>query len=77
MEKVCPLCNAMQAIDKKCSYCGHQMIDGGSLNNYLGPYSPYVETGSLPFQSEGHCVHLLYCPVCDYDTRVALALVTI
>ncbi|HWR10117.1 hypothetical protein [Sporomusa sp.] len=77
MEMVCPLCNAMQAIEENCPCCGQLMIDGGSVNNYLGPYSPYVETASLPFQSAGHCVHLLYCPVCDYDVRVALALVSI
>lgn len=77
MEKVCPLCNAMQVIENKCPYCGEAMMDGGTLNNYLGPYSPYMEGQSLPFQSEQYCTHLMYCPACNYDTRIMLALVSI
>ncbi len=75
MESVCPLCNALAPVEKKCPVCGQLLVDGGSLNNYLGPYSPYGEIAVLPFQSAGHCTHLLYCPVCDYDIRVTLALV--
>lgn len=77
MEKVCPLCNAMEAVGESCPCCGQLLIDGGSLNNYLGPYSPYMETETLPFKSEGYCVHLLYCPECDYDARVVRTLVSI
>lgn len=77
MEKVCPLCNAMQAVENKCPQCGRILMDGGTLNNYLGPYSPYMEAQSLPFQSEQYCMHLMYCPACDYDTQIILELVTI
>ncbi|HML35257.1 hypothetical protein M7775_11425 [Sporomusa sphaeroides DSM 2875] len=75
LEKVCPLCNALQQVEKKCPHCGKTMLDGGALNNYLGPYSPYMEAQSLPFQSEAYCIHLLYCPECDYDRQEILALV--
>ncbi|WP_425057784.1 hypothetical protein SCACP_23240 [Sporomusa carbonis] len=77
MEQVCPLCNAMQTVAEECPYCGNNIVDGGSLNNYLGPYSPYMEAKSLPLQPEGYCVHLVYCPECQYDARLAVALVTI
>ncbi|MDF2570780.1 MAG: hypothetical protein K0R55_2384 [Sporomusa sp.] len=77
MEKVCPLCNAMKSVYEKCPYCGQTMIDGGSISYYLGPYSPYMEIDSLAFNSEEICVHLIYCPVCDYDVRVGQMLVTI
>ncbi|SDE18607.1 hypothetical protein [Sporomusa acidovorans] len=77
MEKVCPLCNALQAIVETCPYCGGKMVDGGSISNYLGPYSPYMDKESLPLQSEDYCLHVIYCPVCAYDTRMALALVAI
>lgn len=77
MEKVCPLCNALQVITEKCPQCGAILVDGGSVSSYLGPYSPYMDSQCLPFQSDDHCLHLMYCPVCRYDTRVPLAFVTI
>ncbi len=77
MEKVCPLCNALQTITETCPRCGASLVDGGALSGYLGPYSPYMDVQGLPFCSEGYCVHLVYCPTCEYDTRLPLARVTI
>ncbi|MBP2662435.1 MAG: hypothetical protein H6Q71_383 [Firmicutes bacterium] len=76
MEKVCPLCNVLQLITEKCPRCGASLVDGGAVSAYMGPYSPYMDTQDLPFQSENYCLHLLYCPVCQYDTRSAVAFVT-
>ena len=76
MEKVCPMCNALQAITEKCPQCGAALVDGGSVSSYLGPYSPYMDTQGLPYQSDNYCVHLMYCPICQYDTRVPLPFVT-
>jgi hypothetical protein len=54
------------------------MADGGVLENYYGPYSPYMDwSGLQQNSSEGQCVHLLYCPACHYDTRVAWELILI
>lgn len=80
MEKICPVCNCLQTIDRQCPVCGQQMMDGGALENYFGPYSPYMDNSSftMPFDlPDTHCVHLLYCPCCHYDIRAAWELVTI
>ncbi|WP_371381490.1 hypothetical protein [Sporomusa aerivorans] len=77
MENVCPLCNAMEKVEEACPSCGEIMLDGGAVNNYLGPYSPYAENDFLPFQTDRYCIHLLYCPVCGYDTQVLQAMMTI
>jgi hypothetical protein len=49
------------------------MADGGSLQDYYGPYSPYIELnayGDLAIAEYcGKCIHLLYCPACGYDRR--------
>ena len=76
MEKICPLCNGMRFVEEKCPHCGEQMVDGGCVSDYLGPYSPYMDEESLPFHSENCCVHLLYCPACEFDSRLALSFMT-
>ncbi|WP_040683290.1 hypothetical protein [Thermosinus carboxydivorans] len=78
METVCMLCNGMMDIDQWCPHCGSKLTDGGALENYLGPYSPYVAVDSINYGlPDKQCVHLLVCPVCGYDTRIATAFVTI
>jgi hypothetical protein len=68
MEKVCPLCNGLAAVQAICPRCGGQLADGGALENFYGPYSPYVDASSWPDGGDG-CVHLLYCQDCGYDVR--------
>ncbi|SDF59635.1 hypothetical protein [Sporolituus thermophilus] len=78
METVCPLCNGMADIDQRCPRCGGKMVDGGALENYLGPYSPYLDVDSFNYGLPNkQCVHLLFCPACGYDSRTATSLVTI
>ncbi len=78
MAKVCPVCNALVAITAACPLCGRRLADGGALENFLGPYSPYMDTDSLQAGApDTQCVHLLYCPACGYDTRVAWGLVEV
>lgn len=78
MEKVCPICNALEGIYQECPLCGHQLIDGGVLQNYLGPYSPYMEGDTIPLNIDSNsCIHLLYCPECNFDTRASWELVII
>ncbi len=76
MDKVCPACNALTNLDKNCPVCGHQMVDGGSIENYYGPYSPYMDHGLLQ-ESDNYCTHLCYCPICHYDVRITLEMVKI
>ncbi|MEM5766867.1 MAG: hypothetical protein AAGU23_01660 [Bacillota bacterium] len=73
MEGICPLCNGLQAVDSRCPMCGQPMVDGGSLQDFYGPYSPYEEKntyGKLAVAGRrAVCIHLLYCPSCGYDRR--------
>lgn len=68
----CPLCNGIEEVEASCPTCGTALEDGGPLENYFGPYSPYEEVeyqlkgqGSPPDQ----CLHLFYCPQCGWDER--------
>lgn len=72
MNKVCPLCNGLQTVTACCSRCGAKLTDAGKLSDYRGPYSPYMDVASLhDFAPETHCIHLLACSQCGYDTRAA------
>ncbi|MDD4600880.1 hypothetical protein SDC9_27512 [bioreactor metagenome] len=71
MEKVCPICNALDEVNQACPRCGQAMKDGGTLQNYLGPYSPYMDGDWIPLNMIDYgCTHLVYCPHCHYDIRV-------
>jgi hypothetical protein len=72
MDKVCPVCNGLQPIMVQCPQCGETMEDGGPVQDYGDPYAPYMDFGV-----ETYCVHLLYCPACHYDFRVAVELVCV
>lgn len=72
MDRICPLCNALDSITTECPNCGRLLQDGGSVQNYIGPYSPYMESNIV-----NQCIHLLYCIECHYDVRVAYQLVII
>ena len=71
MELVCPVCNAMLVINTQCPECGQTMADGGALESYFGPYSPYMEKEDINRAERTQCVHLLYCPNCHFDMRTA------
>ena len=78
MEKVCPLCNALQQITVKCRHCGARLVNAGKIEDFRGPYSPYTSAGILQdVKSATQCVHLFYCPNCGYDERIACELVNI
>ena len=78
MEKICPLCNGMVDVARKCPYCGNLLQDGGVVENYYGPYSPYVGEQLTNRCHDGmhDCVHLLYCAACHYDVRGEWSLVS-
>ncbi|WP_227761792.1 hypothetical protein [Zhaonella formicivorans] len=73
----CPLCNGTERVTGQCPVCGNGLEDGGILENFFGPYSPYEEVAyqlqDFPSESElDRCMHLVYCPVCGWDTRVGI-----
>ncbi|MBP2649749.1 MAG: hypothetical protein H6Q74_574 [Firmicutes bacterium] len=76
MEKVCPICNCMRDYYVECPQCGSLLTDGGVLENYFGPYSPYMDN-DLFHEKTTCCVHLFFCPNCSYDMRVAWDLVAV
>lgn len=78
MEKVCPICNALQQVTANCLYCGSMLADAGTVEDYRGPYSPYMDIDSLQdYNPDKQCVHLLVCQECGRDTRAAWNLVII
>lgn len=77
METVCPVCNGLQEITAICPLCGEVLLDGGTIESFLGPYAPYMYIEDLMANSENYCIHLLFCPDCHYDTRQAWDLVII
>lgn len=78
MEKQCPICNALQSVAVHCLYCDGVLADAGPLEDYRGPYSPYMDIDSLQdCHPDSQCVHLLICQSCGRDTRAAWELVTI
>ena len=69
---ICPLCNSLYEVELECPYCREPLADAGILENYFGPYSPYLGEELLD-QADGvgagECVHLFTCPRCGYDER--------
>lgn len=78
MEQICPLCNGLQEIDRRCPKCGKEMLDGGRLQDFYEPYSPYLDDNLLSppklalDNSLGLCMHLIYCPRCGEDQRIII-----
>jgi hypothetical protein len=69
---LCPLCNGIHTKNILCPNCNIKMEDGGILENYYEPYSPYLPMEVLNQTNEvtpNHCTHLFYCPNCGYDHR--------
>ena len=68
----CPVCNGLMTIDVGCPKCGERMADGGRIDDYLGPYSPYRPiddlkmTNGYPDLLTHTCVHSLHCDGCGY-----------
>jgi hypothetical protein len=76
--RICPLCNGLAKQKIVCPVCKEEMIDGGSLENYYEPYSPYLPKKILDQTDEvgqNACLHLLYCPHCGYDCRYLSTLI--
>ncbi len=60
--RICPYCNGLEPLNIVCPACGSLMKDTGTLQEILGPYSPYEEN-SLIHEQYG-CTHQVYCENC-------------
>jgi len=73
MELVCPLCNGLVIAYEVCDMCGGPMVEQGKMEDYKGPYSPYVDRESFAYDNGDNrimmgdhlCVHLYYCERCN------------
>ena len=73
MDFECPLCNALINISENCPLCKNAMVDSGPIEDYLDPYSPYLDRDIITMGRSNHkCVHLFSCPVCGYDSRIVV-----
>lgn len=73
MSHMCLYCNGMLALDSMCPQCDKPMADGGRLEDYSGPYSPYRPiddlklTNGYPDLALRLCIHQTYCGSCGYS----------
>lgn len=74
MTLVCPVCNGLAAVEKKCPACGEDMRDAGVIQDFYDDYSAYLEQDiyedGYRFYDDDTCVHLFACPRCHYDTCI-------
>lgn len=78
MSYICLYCNGMRLLDQYCPQCGEPLYDGGRLDDYTGPYSPYRSiddsklTNGYPDLAEHLCIHQAYCGSCGYSDVLSL-----
>jgi len=83
MDLICPVCNGLLSLEQSCPHCGNKLVDGGIIQDYDGPYSPYQDQDIIQFitglvaGADERCVHLYYCPACRWDTRIAVSKVPV
>jgi len=71
MDKICTLCNGLESGALYCRQCGIWMENMGIIEDYLGPYSPYMDRYSFVYNNrvymsgDNMCIHLFYCPLCE------------
>lgn len=69
---VCPLCNSLHTLQKRCPNCNQLLEDGGRASDYFDPYNHYLDieitnANDGVLRSHASCPHLLYCPHCGHD----------
>lgn len=75
---VCPVCNGLQAVSAVCPRCASSLKDGGKIQDYYGPYSPYRPiddmkmTNGFADLSTHRCVHYIHCEECGYSYPQAI-----
>ncbi len=67
--EICPVCNGLKESTVLCDKCGIVMTQMGRMEDYKGPYSPYMDQESFLYNNVGLtgdncCIHLYECPSC-------------
>ncbi|MDD2422237.1 MAG: hypothetical protein PHC60_03480 [Heliobacteriaceae bacterium] len=75
---ICPACNGLSPVTVPCPNCRTPLDDHGPVEDFAQPYSPYDVDNELDNlvagPTTGRCCHLLVCPRCGTDHRMALSL---
>ncbi|SCY04043.1 hypothetical protein [Alkaliphilus peptidifermentans] len=75
MESVCPVCNCLASYIVKCHSCGNVMKDYGVIQDYFDDYSPYLDrdiTERLDGATRNECMHVFFCEICNWDSRIPI-----
>ncbi|NLC76061.1 MAG: hypothetical protein GX750_00330 [Clostridia bacterium] len=78
MATVCPLCNGLTVLTAPCPRCQEPVEDGGQMEGYDDPYSPYEDDLLVPAPNAGEdpqkwCWHLVYCRQCGWEGNLPVA----
>ncbi|CAM3296607.1 hypothetical protein P4H27_00610 [Paenibacillus taichungensis] len=70
MSYICPLCNGLVVPEQACPHCLQGLSECGKLDDYTGPYSPYVihTSSDTADEAENVCNHMMYCHHCQTST---------
>lgn len=82
MSEICPLCNGLNEHNIICKNCEAKMEDIGKMEDYKGPYSPYMDRDSFLYNNlllngDNCCIHLYKCPVCGDLEHGSVQLISI
>lgn len=73
MDKVCPLCNKLEDVNKECAECGSIMDNLGRVQDFSDPYGP-----EQPIRdADDYCAHLFICKSCNSKERVKIGKIEI
>ena len=83
MGEICTACNGLEEIDAVCPNCREKMDNMGRMEDYQGPYSPYMDRDSFSYNNTANytgdncCIHLYVCPNCRSLSHFSVALKSI
>jgi hypothetical protein len=69
--RVCPICNGLIESYRLCFKCNRKMDEIGKMEDYMGPYNPYMDKETFTIDNRGllmgddQCVHIYYCESCQ------------
>ncbi|WP_243186783.1 hypothetical protein [Clostridium muellerianum] len=73
MEKVCPVCNGLSAVNLLCERCKGTMEDMGRVQDYTDPYACQQEIND----GINYCLHLFKCKQCNSAKRIKISKISL
>ncbi len=65
---ICPACNGLIQLEKRCRACGREMQDTGAISDFYDSYSAYLDSDVFADgyrqHGSGYCLHVLSCRSC-------------